>query len=163
MQDKLNIVWGYSLVAKSIIRSYKLNIDGPWVRFSVSPFIFAFFLLFSNFCSNLALLRSQGRACAPSPSNHSAFTSPFDTPDPSHSSLEALVMSSYPLHQSPPASTCIRPSFSPSVSGPDLPFIIHFRRQPQEPRICCGETLAVTVNMELQPYRVIEILTSMID
>jgi hypothetical protein len=43
MQDKLNIVWGYSLVAKSIIRSFKLNIDGPWVRFSVSPFIFAFF------------------------------------------------------------------------------------------------------------------------
>jgi hypothetical protein len=44
MQDKLNIVWGYSLVAKSIIRSYKLNIDGPWVRFSVSPFIFCLFL-----------------------------------------------------------------------------------------------------------------------
>jgi hypothetical protein len=43
MQDKLNIVWGYSLVAKSIIRSFKLNIDGPWVRFSVSPIIFAIF------------------------------------------------------------------------------------------------------------------------
>lgn len=102
MRDKPNIVWGYSLVAKSIIRSYKLNIDGPWVRFSVSPFIFAFSLFFLTFRSNLALLRPQGRACAPSPSNHSAFTSPFDTPDPSHSSLEALVMSSYPLHQSPP-------------------------------------------------------------